>query len=124
MNYGSQVGSHNFVFVIVIVFVKKPSSLRYLRAKGRANKKTRFSEAIFRDNTLFTNPLTPIFLVEIFFVLKIGGLRLLYFVRLSAEKHLSCSLIYTKDLTYYQIALVLSTIVSPCRNQRDIPYLE
>ena len=79
MNYGSQVGSHNFVFVIVIVFVKKPSSLRYLRAKGRAKGNIKISETVFRDNPLYPTPLTPIFLVEIFFVLKIGGLRLYNF---------------------------------------------
>ena len=33
------------------------------------------SEAIFRDNALYPTLLTPIFLVGIFFVLKIGGLR-------------------------------------------------
>lgn len=57
---GAKSGSHNFIFVIVIVFVKKPSSLRYFRAKAQVEDFMRFSETIFRDNALYPTPLTPI----------------------------------------------------------------
>ena len=51
----------------------KPSSLRYFRAKGRADMNIEVSEADFLHNVFFIKSLTPIFFVKIFDALRIGG---------------------------------------------------
>ena len=52
---------------------ENPSSLRYFRANGQANKTEQISEAIFRGNALYPTQLTPFFFVGIFVVLRIGA---------------------------------------------------
>lgn len=63
------------MFLFVTSRPPMASWLRYLRPNGRANENTRFSEAIFQDNSLYPTLLTPFFLVKIFLRLKIGYIR-------------------------------------------------
>lgn len=61
------------LFLMFFSLFSNASSLRYFRANGRVEYFMRFSEAYFWHNSHVHMMLTPIFLVAIFLLLRIGA---------------------------------------------------